>query len=426
MATQLAAIQQLAHTAASVPPISQSLTHAESVNVQNFPSSSGVNGSSHNLRPFGNEPRTMDESKQRYSGYHSPKSESRLDPHYDERDNMRGRYRGGYRNRGYGDKFQHGRDWDARDRDHYRNTDRDQSPVRPGRGGRSRSRSPPSRHGLRQAPRRFSPPRRPPIQNQYSSGRDLPAGRVNDLSGKDEFGRDIRPGSLTPPSITNHKSPSIPPNTTSFIQSPVPSRSPRSPTTLTSNSDASHPDKTSISPLVTANTSQTKTTAVNGIGMDKFNLSTFDYTSPASWEALGKMWEVTHGYLPTTEQLMQFVMSGGTGQPDLTSNVTKNNPETNQSSSSRGEGQRYGSSIGHRGEGGFGSGRDFQRGPMEYNDNSNRIDTRVKGGVAGVGSGYGGEQENVAKTGTSAPSSGRMQRVGDKWVFVRGVAMDVS
>jgi hypothetical protein len=48
-------------------------------------------------------------------------------------------------------------------------------------------------------------------------------------------------------------------------------------------------------------------------GLDGFNFTTFDFTSPASWEALGKAWEVTNGVAPTQEMLMQFVMMSSMG-----------------------------------------------------------------------------------------------------------------
>ncbi|PPQ67851.1 hypothetical protein CVT25_010290 [Psilocybe cyanescens] len=420
-ATQLAVIQQLAHTAASVPPTSQSLPAAEFVNVQKFPSSSGVNGSSLTLPSFRNEPRTM------VRGYRSPESESRPDPHFDERHNVRGRYRGGFRNRGRGDKFQ-GRDWDSRDRDRYR--DRDQSPARGGRGGRSRSRSPPSRYVGRQDSRYLSPPRRPQVALQYSGKQDPFVSGENE-SGKDEFGRDIRPGSPTPPrAVNNDKSPSIPPTVSTFAQS-----SPKSPS-FTSNPEQTHHDQNSVSSLVTANTSSNKPSApevinsmTNNVGMDSFNLSTFDYTSPNSWEALGKMWQVTHGYLPSTEQLMQFVISSGTGHSDGALEITNQSPyESSHPSSSRGRGRGRGGFSRGRGGTAYGNNRNIQEGGTpEFDESSQIANTAVLGVEPSSSAGHlAGTQPDAKQENQGTSNSGRMQRIGDKWVFVRGVAMDVS
>lgn len=46
------------------------------------------------------------------------------------------------------------------------------------------------------------------------------------------------------------------------------------------------------------------------VGLDQVDFSKIDFSSPVAWEALGKAWQVTHGNLPTQEQLMQLVMGG--------------------------------------------------------------------------------------------------------------------
>ncbi|KAH9479400.1 Protein NRD1 [Psilocybe cubensis] len=416
-ATHLAVIQQLAHTAASVPPTSQSLTPAEFVNIQKFPSSSGVNGISHNLPHVRNEPRAM------VRGYRSPESETRPDPRFDERDNVRGRYRSSFRNRGRGDKFQ-GRDWDSRDRDRYR--DKDQSPARGGRGGRSRSRSPSSRYGGRKDSRYFSPPRRPQLASQYPAERD-PAASGDNETGKDEFGRDIRPGSPTPPpAVNNDKSP---------ISSTLPTLAQSSKTSLsTSNPEQSHHEQNFVSSLVTANTSNKPSASdasksnAKDLGMDHFNYSTFDYTSPSSWEALGKMWQVTHGYLPSTEELMQFVMSTGMKNSNGAFDATNQSSEAMHPSSNNGRDNR--SDVLPRGQGAnvYGDNRNFHGpGSLVSNKTSQGIYTGTKyssGGDHFVREQPVGKQENSEPSNPS--NSGKMQRVGDKWVFVRGMAMDVS
>ena len=423
-ATQLAVLQQLAHTAASVPSVSQTLPLPEPVNVQNFPSSSGVSGSSQSPpSSHRDEPHNMAKKEQRYNRFRSPENEIGHNPHFDP-DNIRGKYRGGHRSRGRGDHVTH--KWDNRDRDLYRNSERDRSPPRGGRGGRSRSRSPPSRYGGRRSSR-FSQRTRfasPPQRQESVQGSTTP--RTENDPGKDEFGRDIRsqsPHSKSPP-VAREASLSAPISPTTIIKPRVESQSSLAVTT--------NLDQKSVSPLVTADDAASNPSAplvsntvpYSGLGMDNFDLSTFDYTSPTSWEALGKMWQVTNGYLPSTEQLIQFVISCGTGQMSFAELSNGNQQQsvgfTNQS---------WGDD--HSG-GGFpyGNGRNMLPG----NDITQTTDAIVLGGDdtnspknASISSGQKPTPTlHESRTSLAGSSSGRMQKVGDKWVFVRGSTMDVS
>lgn len=423
-AAQLAVIQQLAHTAASVPSVSQSLTPPEPVNVQNFPSSSGVNGSSHSPPSFRIEPRVMVKSEQKISGYRSPEREIRPDPHFNERDNMRGRYRGGIRGRG--DRFA-GRNWDTRDRDRYRDTDKDQSLPRPGRG-RSRSRSPPSRYTERRASRFSSPPRRPRAVSPQSWQPDAPLRRDSDEPGKDEFGRDIRPESPESPNQASQPPPIPSPKLPSQTELP---KDPRIPHTdspvLDSNPDSNSKLLTANAPSKNPNASTTTSSnSLGPMGMESFDLARFNYTSPASWEALGNLWQVTNGYLPSTEQLMQFVMASANGlsemtpAPELRKNTTPSIPNAVTTG-----GKAWGNFLGAAG---YGNNRSMHiEGGMGYYNSGQATDAVVLGessdeGQAAEPNGTFGIQNESALV----SSSGRMQKVGDKWVFVRGTAMDFS
>ena len=411
-ATQLAVLQQLAHTAASVPSVSQTLPLPEPVNVQRFPSSSGGSGSSHSLpSSHRDEPHNIAKKEQRYNRFRSPENEIGPSPHFDP-DNIRGKYRGGFRSRGRDDNLAH--KWDNRDRDsdRYRTSERDRSPPRGGRG-RSRSRSPSSRYGGRRNSRFYNSPQRTrfasPSQRQEST-----SSRTENGSGKDEFGRDIRPQSpqSKSPSVVHDTSLPPPSPPTTIIKPRVESRSSLAVTT--------NLDPKSVSPLVTANTASNKPSApvsntvpYSGLGMDNFDLSTFDYTAPTSWEALGKMWQVTYGYLPSTEELIQFVISCGTGQMSSlelsNSNQQENAAFTNQS---RGEEQLSG----------YGNGRNTQQGSdITQSRDAGGSDKNTPPNIS-TSSGQKPTQESQ----TSGSSSGRMQRVGDKWVFVRGSTTDVS
>ncbi|KAJ7879938.1 hypothetical protein B0H14DRAFT_2500372 [Mycena olivaceomarginata] len=327
-------------------------------------------------------------------------------------------FRGGFRGRGRGD----GRGWD--DRERY-NRDVDQSPPR--RAGRSRSRSPPARYpGRREREvRPYSPPRRPSIAAIPTA----PPARAAPEAGKDEFGRDIRPASLSPepPADIIPQSP-----TANTIPTPAP---PPLPPAL----PIVRTQTMSLTPSVDANTSSRAPDAVAAVvipskipsqqqGMEKFSLATFDFTSAASWEALGEMWQVTHGYLPSTEQLMTFVMSGGVA------GVPSQQPQQlQQTDRGGGGGQGWGVSGGPqrgrggaRGRGGFSRGRgygggNFARDGHQWHSDMGETDAIVLGG---------GDTDAMdvesAEQGGGGGTGGRMQRVGEKWVFVRDPATNES
>ena len=154
-------------------------------------------------------------------------------------------------------------------------------------------------------------------------------------------------------------------------------------------------------PIETYESRSGETGATKGPG--GFDLTTFDFTSPASWEALGKAWEATNGVTPTQEMLMQFVMM-----------------------SSMGMGMGMGIGMGGFGveqpqnqwEGAQGS-EGWSAGGPGWND----------GDVEVVGETQGQEKPDVEAIDLdgdspvlgerSVGSTGKMQKIGDRWVFVR-------
>ncbi|KAJ7759202.1 hypothetical protein B0H16DRAFT_1534769 [Mycena metata] len=347
-----------------------------------------------------------------------------LGRNYEDQNN----FRGGFRGRGRGE----GRGWDDRG-DRY-NRDVDRSPPRRVRSSRSRSPGP-SRYNGRRDVKPYSPPRRPSIASMPSQevNRDrapAPAGRAPPEAGKDEFGRDVRPASPEPePSASASANiiptqPPPPPPVVVRTQTVEPP-----PAALTSNHV-----QMSLTPSVDANTSSRAApdavVVSNEIpsqqGLENFSLATFDFTAPSSWEALGKMWQVTHGHPPSQQQLMQFVMSGGavaSQQPMLPMQ------QLQQQADWGGGGSAYGAYSmgpqprrGARGRGGFSRGRgggNFARDGQDRWSNMGETDAIVLGG---------GDMDTVMDETTNAASppqenggglGGRMQRVGEKWVFVR-------
>ncbi len=107
-------------------------------------------------------------------------------------------------------------------------------------------------------------------------------------SGKDEFGRDIRPDS--------------PKRKTSI------SRNEATPSTVLPDTVEEPPDSYSSKAAETGESTNAPGGAQSW-GLESFDLSTFNPTEAASWKALGDAFAVTNGYMPSQEELMQFIMS---------------------------------------------------------------------------------------------------------------------
>ncbi|KAG1880487.1 hypothetical protein C8R48DRAFT_684230 [Suillus tomentosus] len=293
--------------------------------------------------------------------------------------NTRGGFQRGFRGRGRG----RGR-WDDRDHDRFKDRDWNSS----SRPRTSRSRSPRRFNGQR--PRPYSPPQRPAAirdvaQNQISA--KLPE------AGKDEFGRDIRPSSATPPRAASVDVQLQPP----MVPSVVPART------------AAPENRVPVSdqlPSVAASTSTQKVEprkpssapALQQLGLDHFDITTFDFTAPSSWEALGKMWHSTYGDTPSQEELMQFVMTGGvvtfTGQTNAVQAGQWQDP--NWSAQTAGSGRGW---QGGRGRGrGLMAGRGDTLGHGKYRDgghwdeDAQHSDAIVLGETGGQDSSHGEEQ----------------------------------
>jgi len=149
-------------------------------------------------------------------------------------------------------------------------------------------------------------------------------------------------------------------------------------------------------------------------GLDQFDINAFDATTPSSWEGLGNMWQTTHGYPPSQEELMHFVMretvaAAGTGNSGF------NGVQGGQWQQANGE--EHGShNGGWRGRGrGNGSHGNYRNGGG-YANVAEQSDATIvlNGDVADIGQEGQDEQHEGG-------GGGRMQRVGDKWMFVKDV-----
>ncbi|TFK91455.1 hypothetical protein K466DRAFT_320457 [Polyporus arcularius HHB13444] len=260
--------------------------------------------------------------------------------------------RGGYPDRGGPGRGRGRGRWGREDRggpseyNHFRDRSRDfdaGGPHEP-RGKRgSRSRSPPGRFrngdmaSNRRGARPHSPLRRPPYQDGQRDSRQPygPGPDADNASGLDEFGRELRPptpGSDAggPPGRRRSGSP-VPPRSASFTASGRDSAAPENPAAQHHGpprpqsypNQHSHPynvpsepststsvsASTSLSPSTSARPLGASASATRGdVGLDAFDRSSFDPSQPDSWVALGKAWMVTHGSMPSQDELMQFVM----------------------------------------------------------------------------------------------------------------------
>ena len=246
-------------------------------------------------------------------------------------------------------------------------------------------------------------PRRPATPTQ-------PAAMKSRGPEKDEFGRDIRPGSVDrePAPTSTAKPPPFTPTITPAMQNPLvaqdPTPSHQNPTpdiaTTLAMADGAQPE----TPMPIATYESRSRDPGTSKGPDSFDPATFDFTSPASWEALGKTWEATNGVAPTQEMLMQFVMM-----------------------SSMGMGMGMGIGMGGFGmeqpqgqwEGAQGS-EGWSAGGPGWSGGGVVAVEEMQGQEGPDGETVSPEKEDSPVLGErSVGSSGKMQKVGDRWVFVR-------
>ncbi|EMD39296.1 hypothetical protein CERSUDRAFT_82032 [Gelatoporia subvermispora B] len=448
-AGQLALLQQLAQTAGSgnavptqpVPvPLPVSLASSSSNPVSVVPP---VGGPAH-PPPYRNDqfgPARRDPAYDRSAG---PEG-GRIPEHHDDRRDFRGGFRGGFRGRGRGRGG-----WDDRDRFNDRGRDRDWHSQQRGRNSRSRSptgRSYPARRDVKA----YSPPRRP-ITAQLQSAAPAP--------GKDEFGRDLRAsspeGAEPQPNVDVIRDSRSPSTALSALSSTE--------HLATTSHGGGTPGEPSITqpapiPVITSASETTSAPIAPPVGLDTFDMSNFNPSTPASWVALGNAWAVTNGYMPSEPELMQFAFTAGLMGPlPVTSQFG-----TQQAAQWPVQDHSWGNAhhAGHaprgawRGNGGFasrgrgrgashgyGKGRDefADRVPFELQETDaitlggedtggySNIDSQASwpgatedGGVPDQPPG----DEIMGAEGTPG-NVGKMQRVGDKWLFVRKEMSDTT
>ncbi|KAK7685658.1 hypothetical protein QCA50_011002 [Cerrena zonata] len=466
-ASQLALFQQLAQTAKAagniVPaqPLPLPLSLMPSASAIPVPPVAPPNGGHPHAQtlPYRDDHFGPGRRDSEYDRFDGPERARDRDDYYDDRRDFRGD-RGDFRGRYNRGGFRGGRGagrgrWD--DREQYSDRNRERDWDSPPSTRYSRSRSPPrNKYPGRRDVRPYSPPRRPSVS--HAPGAPSITTNSSTLeSGKDEFGRDIRPKSpeqgtpsrTTFPNPTTSLTPVADPSSVASIDD-----GPEKPTgqlsALAQTASTSTAPSSSKSPT---NSSQNET------GLDTFDLTAFNPTEASSWEGLGKAWAVTNGYAPSQEELMQYVMGNmfavasqfGIQEPQPQQGIqtwtSDDEPQSwNHAQSSRGRG---------RGRGGFTHGNSRGGGQWGYSGDRRGDDRGTDAVMLGGGDdmdtsdydvGYegGGWQDGQQQYGTGAwpgdqdyasqgtdpqkegvpvddegGSGGRMQKVGGKWVYVR-------
>ena len=180
-------------------------------------------------------------------------------------------------------------------------------------------------------------------------------------------------------------------------------------------------------------------------GLQSFDYSAFDPTSPTSWESLGKAWAATNGRSPTQEELMMFVMEftiGIASQAPPSAPPVQANPQAGYGwmGEPRGGPPRgRGAFRARGGRGGFAhnAGGGQKRWDVggdayaestdaivlgEHTNNQNGFDWAQGSHEQEMASPDGdgdGDGDDGQKGSGGSTAGGRMQKVGDNWVFVR-------
>ncbi|KAL5492593.1 hypothetical protein ACEPAI_4040 [Sanghuangporus weigelae] len=315
--------------------------------------------------------------------------------------------RGGFRGRGRGDfrgHYEQDRDpplplWDRGSVGPYEN-----SPPPSRRRFDNRSQSPPPRRRDNRL-EHDSPPRPSTDQSRAMVSRFLEAG-------KDEFGRDIRSDSEEPTADSGE------------ARSPAAESRQRDANFAVARADASEhssSDRDAVMPVV-----DSKLSNPDAVGLDGFDIGTFDPTSAESWRALGNAFQATHGYVPSQEELMYLVMSSMGMMMDMATHQGMNGSEMDPAVGMEDSISTPEFTDGTTGQLGV---SDWRTTAYTASVDDHRSDAVVLGHNTDDRPGKGTIDLTASITSDSptnddagdgpSSSTGRMQKMGDRWVFVR-------
>ena len=267
---------------------------------------------------------------------------------------------------------------------------------------RSRSGSPPPRRDGRSS---FSPS----VMSPRAGDR---GGLIGKESGKDEFGRDLRPEDME-----------------EEVEEKKGIRSPSLSSPQGNEDGGTSQGGSGMNPMSATNSGAAAATATaigasNEVvmgsgdvsGLDTFDFASFNPTDPGSWVELGNAFEITNGYLPSQEELMQLVMgqmmSVASTMGGMASGGFTDMDGTNSNVLDQGQVREKGFA-----EDAYGSG----------------LDTYAVDSSAAVGMEYANPQAQNSNAWASQDSlsspqeddqgkgtgTGQMKKIGDRWIFVR-------
>lgn len=263
--------------------------------------------------------------------------------------------------------------------------------------------------------------------------------------GVDEFGREIRPSSeddrsMTPDDLKQRSTMSPPPPPASVVGL---TSAPAVETMSVSSNRESPATAPPQAALTTGGGSDEPHhhQDASEAGLQSFDYATFDPTSPTSWEALGKAWAATNGRSPSQEELMMFVMEFTIGMasqapPSAPPPMQQGNPQAGYGLMGEHRGGPPRGRGAFRGRGGRGGSAQSAGGGQKrwdvggdaYQESTDAI---VLGEHTNNQNGFGWTQDGHELAQASpdgdgdgdgdggSTAGGRMQKVGDNWVFVR-------
>jgi len=289
--------------------------------------------------------------------------------------------------------------------------------------------------------RPYSPPHRgrngmsPTTSHFPSSSPRHPSGGGQEagIGAVDEFGRDIPETRATSNSPAGHASTPPPTPAARPTRFSRPHPPPRIPTgqpipTFDSYESTSSNIPTASSPQLSVAVPSKGSHIPNVPLLSEFDFSAFDFTSPASWEALGASFEATNGYAPSQEETMGIVMmamSSMAGPVDVAGPSQVQTSEGNTiaymgqpgwsgslGEEENGHGARE-AVVGYLGASGQSEEGQEQAQAGSYHDPNWNVPSGATNDAAG--SDPGAASPTIEAEGRS--SRGGMKRIGDRWVW---------
>lgn len=142
--------------------------------------------------------------------------------------------------------------------------------------------------------------------------------RVAPDSGKDEFGRDIRARSGSPDDDAPRDRPAADDTREVDMEQETPPPADERPAPILTSASGTAPVTAGKADTNRDTNAKAAGGGTEG-GLETFDFAAFNFGEPASWEALGKAWQVSYGSAPTQEQLVTLLMGNASSQNNSSS-----------------------------------------------------------------------------------------------------------